>query len=114
MCIDIYDTNVPDYRIIESPEVMEIFSIRQRGDVSQAVSTFKLPLPLDYCGFNGSARWSVGQIRQWIMWKGSVQNELTKQCFVSAWKAGTLPGPRRRPGQSCDGDIESAVRAIVG
>ena len=111
MCIDIYDTTVPDYRIIESAEIMQIFCLRKRGEVSEAVSAFKLPMPLDYCGFNGSARWSVGQIRQWIMWKGSVQNELSKQNFVSAWKNGALPGPRRGSAQA-EGNIETAVEAI--
>ena len=88
--IDVFDPAVPDYLVLDTDDIVRIFKISGKPDVTQAVGKFRLPPPMDFGGFNGAGRWTVGQIREWFIFKGRVQNELGKRNYLTQLRNGNI------------------------
>ena len=94
MPVDVNDPKVLDSQIIDSNEMMLILEVETKSGVSRAVETFRIPDPMDYCGKQGTARWTVGQLREWNVWKGRQRLESTKQRYESLVKS-EMPSNRK-------------------
>lgn len=86
MPVDINDPRVLDSQVIDSNEMLYLLDVETKSAISRAVETFRIPEPMDYCGKQGTARWTVGQLREWDIWKGRKRLELTMRRFEEAVK----------------------------
>lgn len=70
MKIDIFDTTVPDYSILDKKSLMESLGYESETSLRNAVDSGFIPPSMDYGGRNGAGRWTVGMIRKWFTLKG--------------------------------------------
>ena len=94
MPVDINDPQVLDSQVIDSNEMLLLLDVETKSAISRAVETFRIPDPMDYCGKQGTARWTVGQLREWNIWKGRKRLESTKQRYESLVKV-EMPSNRK-------------------
>lgn len=85
MKIDIFDTTVPDYSILDKKSLMESLGYESETSLRNAVDSGFIPPSMDYGGRNGAGRWTVGMIRKWFMLKGekAVDDALRRLNYVS-------------------------------
>lgn len=85
MKIDIFDTTVPDYSILDKKSLMESLGYESETSLRNAVDSGFIPPSMDYGGRNGAGRWTVGMIRKWFMLKGekAVDDALCRLNYVS-------------------------------
>lgn len=102
MKIDIFDTTVPDYSILDKKSLMESLGYESETSLRNAVDSGFIPPSMDYGGRNGAGRWTVGMIRKWFTLKGekAVLDALRHLNYVSKKSISQKSLPRLAVGQS--------------
>lgn len=126
MKIDIFDTTVPDYSILDKKSLMESLGYESETSLRNAVDSGFIPPSMDYGGRNGAGRWTVGMIRKWFMLKGekAVDDALRRLNYVSKMsvsqknafplndaRRGTIRGTKQMTTTKCPATQHSATSA---
>lgn len=68
--IDIDDPATPDYVVLDVNAMMAYLGVKTRVSVAQAVQKKVIPPSMH----NGHPRWTVGQVREWRILRGRIEN----------------------------------------
>ena len=98
MCVNINDPQVLDSQVIETDEMMEVLGLATKAGIRLAIQRGTIPDPMDNNGRQGANRWTVGMLREWNIFLGKRQLEISKQRLLYKEKMQIVPpAPQKVP-----------------